>query len=176
MIVERFKTPFAEQPLYQCAKCGEVKPSYCFTQAIRNTYRNGLQSYCKDCMYNYGKQHRKDNLELYRKRQRESYSKSFEGRIRALLKVTSSDRSALDFDWCWEQLKQQDFKCCITGIPLTYEVRSPTTVSIDRIDPAKGYTKDNVRFVCWWINAAMGNWGLDKLKGFIKEWNDNQQI
>ena len=38
----------------------------------------------------------------------------------------------------------------------------PLGKSIDRIDPEKGYTKDNVRLVSYWYNRTRNNWG-DKL-------------
>lgn len=39
--------------------------------------------------------------------------------------------------------------------------QSPFSMSIDRIMPAKGCVVENVRFVCWWLNAACGSWGLE---------------
>ena len=79
------------------------------------------------------------------------------------------DRTALDFEWAWAKLVEQDFRCSLTGIAFTWGVKDPTTLSIDRIDPSKGYTKENVRFVCWWVNAAMGTWGFDMLQQLIRE-------
>jgi hypothetical protein len=35
-----------------------------------------------------------------------------------------------------------------------YSNRHPQTPSIDKIDPTKGYTKDNIQVVCWWYNSA----------------------
>jgi hypothetical protein len=165
-----------------CARCKQDKPVEAFSLAPRNTYREGRQSYCRACMAEYGKQDREKNRERYseknKERHKRTYNVSFETRLQTLLRATSSDRSALDFDWCWDRLVKQEFRCEITKIPLTYETSLPTSLSIDRIDSSKGYTKDNVRFVCWWINAAMGNWGLTKLKEFIKEWEsfDSQQV
>ncbi len=51
-----------------------------------------------------------------------------------------------------------------------YEPRNPKAMSLDRINPSKPYTNDNVRFVCLWINLAMSNWGFDKLKEVIDDW------
>lgn len=153
-----------------CFKCKQDLPDDAFNKASRNKYRNYLQSYCKDCMREFGKQHRKDNLEQYRARGRKN-NKSPVNRLKQLLGANTVDRSLLDFDWCWDKLEQLDFKCELSGIPFTWEPRQPTALSIDRIDPSKGYTKNNVRFVCWWLNAAMGNWGFERLKELIKESN-----
>lgn len=99
-----------------------------------------------------------------------------EKRIKQLLRATTVDRSLLSYEFIWTRLESNGFKCEITGIPFNWESRSPTGLSIDRIDPALPYTPENIRLVCWWINAAMGNWGLDKLKELIKEWNDYKSI
>jgi hypothetical protein len=39
-----------------------------------------------------------------------------------------------------------------------YKDRSPFAPSIDKIDPSKGYTKDNIQVVCWWYNSAKGRY------------------
>ena len=44
------------------------------------------------------------------------------------------------------------------------------TVSLDRRDPTKGYTIQNVRVVCWAINAAMGTWGEEVLRSLMAAW------
>ena len=151
-----------------CCKCNLDLPETSFANAIRNIRRNGKQSYCKPCMREYGKQHCKDNKEHYKQRAR-NWNKSPERRLKLLLNASTVDRSQLDFDWAWNKLQQLDFKCEVSGIPFTWDARQPTALSIDRIDPTIGYTKENVRFICWWLNAAMGNWGLEKLKELIKE-------
>lgn len=35
-----------------------------------------------------------------------------------------------------------------------YGTRSPYTPSIDKINPLKGYTKENSQVVCWWYNVS----------------------
>jgi hypothetical protein len=87
--------------------------------------------------------------------------------LRFLLKANTVDRS-------WDRLVKNDFKCEITKIPFSFEPSQPNSMSIDRIDNTKGYTKDNVRFVCWWLNCAMNQWGLDKLKEMIDLWYKNK--
>lgn len=93
-------------------------------------------------------------------------------KLKTLLSVQHIDRSELDFDWCWNELQKQNFCCKITGRPFIWEPKHPQTLSIDRINPKLGYTKENVRFVCWWVNTAMGNWGLELLKELVKDLND----
>jgi hypothetical protein len=54
--------------------------------------------------------------------------------------------------YLWEKQKGL---CALTGIPMTYkfyEGRVNTNLSVDRIDSAKGYSKDNVQLVCMAAN------------------------
>lgn len=45
--------------------------------------------------------------------------------------------------------------CSMTGLPFSRESgRKPWAASLDRIDPAKGYTEENVRAVVWMYNAC----------------------
>lgn len=57
----------------------------------------------------------------------------------------------------WEK---QSGRCLLTGIPMT-TVRGngwqiPTNVSIDQIKHRYGYTKENVRLLCWQANMMRG--------------------
>lgn len=158
--------------LYFCHRCKQNLPEEVFSKSSRNTKRGGVQSYCKPCALEYGRQHRKDNAESYRERSRQA-AKTLESRLRTLLTANTVDRSNLEYDWCLQRIKENGCKCEITGIPFTFEPKDPTSLSIDRINPQVGYIPENVRFVCWWVNAAMGNWGLKKLKELIKEWEVN---
>ncbi len=53
---------------------------------------------------------------------------------------------------------QQHGKCEVSGIPMTWRQGkvTGTTVSIDRVDPEKGYSADNVRLVCYAVNLFKG--------------------
>lgn len=51
--------------------------------------------------------------------------------------------------------------CAVTGIPFDMEVKlrgcghmAPWSPSLDRIEPSKGYTKENCRMVVWMYNCA----------------------
>lgn len=51
-------------------------------------------------------------------------------------------------------------ECEISGLPFNLGGgRTWDSPSIDRIDPTKGYTLNNVRVVCHAVNSAMGDWG-----------------
>ena len=56
--------------------------------------------------------------------------------------------------------------CPVLGIPLFYTKgkRTDNTPSVDRIDPTRGYTKDNVVVVSWKANNMKGSMSFDELK------------
>jgi hypothetical protein len=72
----------------------------------------------------------------------------------ALQRMNKSIQGRIDFGHCE-----------VSG--LEFDLGSPVVVwnspSIDRIEPALGYVPSNIRIVCFALNSAMGNWGLDKL-------------
>lgn len=54
----------------------------------------------------------------------------------------------------WELFLKQDGKCALTGYPIKLS-RNPKserpTASLDRLDPSKGYTRDN----CQWVHKTV---------------------
>lgn len=62
----------------------------------------------------------------------------------------------LEWQGVYEGLKKRGFKCAQTGIPLHLNNKgtSPWAPSIDRIDPKKGYSPENVQVVCYMYNTA----------------------
>lgn len=65
----------------------------------------------------------------------------------------------LEVSWVFKQLKNN--RCAVTDLPFQISGindappgRHSLSPSIDRIDPLKGYTKDNCRLVIWWYNIA----------------------
>jgi hypothetical protein len=66
-------------------------------------------------------------------------------------------------------LLEQDYRCAISGSYFTHDAfsgegTSPYQPSVDRIDPGRGYERDNVRIVCLMVNYAMSNWGEEPLR------------
>lgn len=157
----------------KCSKCKLEKDNSSFSKTSKPSHlRSGWQAYCKSCSLEAGNAWRSRNKERTNQNAR-LRANNLISRLKQLLNANTVDRSELDLDWCLQRLERLNCCCEITGIPFSYTARSPTGLSIDRIDPTLGYTKDNVRFVCWWINAAMGNWGLEKLQDLIKMWDTN---
>lgn len=67
----------------------------------------------------------------------------------------------------WERCEG---RCSVSGLDFSFErfdralVKYPFGPSIDRIDPRKGYTLANTRFVCTATNFAMNQWGSNVLR------------
>lgn len=69
-------------------------------------------------------------------------------------------------EWAIEQMKASDYRCPLTDIPFSVsESRAsfarPHAPSLDRIDPKRGYTTDNVRVVVFVVNLMISDWGED---------------
>lgn len=41
-----------------------------------------------------------------------------------------------------------------------HKIQRPDSKSLDRIDPTKGYTPDNIRVISWKANGMLNNWNL----------------
>lgn len=75
----------------------------------------------------------------------------------------------LDKAYLVELAYQSNFQCSVSGIGFEIDKEnggrvSPWSPSIDRRDSTGGYTKDNVRLVCYAVNVAMNEWGEDVLR------------
>lgn len=57
--------------------------------------------------------------------------------------------------------------CPVLGIPIKQGY--PNTASLDRIDPSKGYTKDNVRVISHRANSLKSNATVEELELVLKD-------
>ena len=96
--------------MLECLKCNQIKQPTEFHVGSRNTKRGGRQTYCKTCMREYGQ---KWGI-THKENQRASYERNKskpENKLKCLLKVQHIDRIDLDFNWAWDKLQNQNFKC-----------------------------------------------------------------
>jgi len=63
----------------------------------------------------------------------------------------------------WDILDKQNYKCFYTGIPLSPHEKTNWRLSRERIDPGKGYAKDNVCFICMELQTAHTQWSRKKV-------------
>lgn len=74
----------------------------------------------------------------------------------------------IDTAWVLRAIERQGGRCAVSGLPFSYERglptkdgRNPMAPSVDRIDNAKGYEKNNCRLVILAVNVALNLWGDD---------------
>jgi len=75
--------------------------------------------------------------------------------------VTSAKQRAggdITTDMIFQMWVEQDARCALSGIKMTWGggKLQPNTLSMDRIDPLKGYFVGNVRLVCHAVNMFRG--------------------
>lgn len=60
--------------------------------------------------------------------------------------------------------------CPVLGIPIRMERGRQTdnSLSIDRVDPKRGYTPDNVVFVSWKVNRLKSNATLQEMRQMVE--------
>ena len=138
-----------------CKKCDKTLNIDRFSK--NRSRRDGRQPYCKDCIVEMGV----DNI----------LSRMYKGcrnRARKLgveFSISKSDLIMLN--------NQQDGRCAVTGVTLNWEPvqrlrgaqrKCPfDRVSIDRIDPTKGYTQDNIQLVTEAANRIKGTSTMHEL-------------
>lgn len=81
----------------------------------------------------------------------------------------------LNHDFLLDLWTLQGGRCAISGRildlnPYGYKGQvNPNAPSIDRVVPNKGYTKNNIRFVCYQVNVALSEFGDEALKQLCKD-------
>lgn len=147
----------------KCKHCSAVKPLELFVK--NKGCKDGHTNKCKDCeaswkqqYYSKNKQHITNRNNLYRANNPKWYSRSLEQRLRYVIQLGIGRAKKkriiwnLSLDFLTQLWEKQGGVCVYSGVPLSYEDNHPHTVSLDRIDSSKGYTEDNVQFVCTLVN------------------------
>ena len=58
--------------------------------------------------------------------------------------------------------------CPITGAKLKPQGRDPNSMTLDKVDPTKGYIKSNVRVISWRANKLKSNGTLEEFEKIIE--------
>jgi hypothetical protein len=135
-----------------CSKCKKELPLSSFTKHSKN--KDGLQGSCRECNNKLSKEwnaKNKDSLILKRLKER-------------------SIQKGLDFDLTVADI-DVPLKCPVFGFDLHRNHKVPlfNSPSVDRVDPTKGYTKDNIQIISQLANAMKQNASPEQLLKFA-EW------
>jgi hypothetical protein len=167
---------FSLQHSKACKVCAVLKPLSDYDKVRK--CRSGLRNTCRDCR---NVQRREAQAKKYppgtrrpRNWKRDiEYSNGRRRRHVILYLIQAAKRRArkkkiqFDIDQHMDELieRGKPMRCELSGIPLQMAngTRDYNSISLDRVDGSKGYTIDNVRIVCWAINAAAGTWGLKRV-------------
>lgn len=76
------------------------------------------------------------------------------------------ERASLTLESLLNLIEQQEYKCALTGVPLTCDLQvgliSKTNASIDRLDAGGPYILGNIQLVCRAVNSFRGNLSIEE--------------
>ncbi|MGH1373609.1 MAG: hypothetical protein ACRBBW_16330 [Cellvibrionaceae bacterium] len=87
---------------------------------------------------------------------------------------------SITFEWCMEQLREQDYRCRHTKIPLQLrdpfsgDTANPWSPSLDRYHSSFGYTPENTHLVSSIYNYAKNTYTHEDVVRFSKELLNNE--
>ncbi len=158
---------FDEQNQLICAKCLIYLSEDSFDiNKNGRWFRNFKDRRCKSC-----------KKKQYEKRRVESRGSGIERlvveRYCSIRERAKKNGWIVDFDkdYLLELWEKQNHLCALTKIEMTallFNGRTPTNMSVDRIDSTKGYTKDNIQLVCMAVNQMKSDLTYSELLFFCK--------
>ena len=151
----------------KCRNCSEYKIPEDFDVDNTKPYRGNRDTRCKHCKAVSAKnrrtqRNRTDALD------RIFIERLCGARTRAKIKNLYFDLTIEDLENIY---RDQNGCCALSGIPMTYAIgkgRVPTNISIDQIDPGKGYTRSNIQLVCMAVNQMKSDLCITELLVFCK--------
>jgi len=151
----------------RCTKCSEYKNPTEFDVNSDKPHRDCKDTRCKKC-----KAKAANNRRTQRSRTDQFHRvfvERFQGmRDRAKVHDIPMELSIEDLKKLYEK---QEHKCAISGIEMTTILgkgRIPTNISIDQINPGKGYTAENTQLVCMAVNQMKSDLTIEELLVFCK--------
>ena len=158
-----------------CGQCHESKPLSEFTRAKSSAnYKMAVleyHTYCKACNAVRARQWRKEHpayrgtgkLNQYPKEDRLLLSAIRQRLSDAKTRATKSGSGPVTVTEheLYLLFLEQDRKCALTGATLAVEKKHPLCLSLDKKDPNKGYTLENVQWLAWAVNRAKGDLHID---------------
>lgn len=154
-----------------CNDCGVTKSLDEFTKAKASAnYKTSNQThhtYCKMCNARRAREWRASRpgyrgsgkISKYPKEDRFLVS-AIRQRLadaKARCKKLGKPLPEVSFEDLYKIFITQNRKCALTGADLLVEKDHPLCLSLDQIDPSKGYIPSNVQWVAWCVNRAKGD-------------------
>jgi hypothetical protein len=163
-----------------CNKCRKYLDTSLFS--INAANKDKLSSKCKECDKKYQEKQRSKNYDYKREYSREyqrKRRKDFDYRIQMLINASKqrARQKGIEHTLTVGELKSIfpiDNVCPILGIDLVFSTTgfSDNSPSVDKIDPSKGYTLDNVQVISWRANRLKSDATveeLEKVVAFLKQ-------
>ena len=143
--------------------------------------KDGLRTFCKESQKQKKKQYRQENLQKLKERDKIYYQNNKDkikqrnqtaNGMYVLYKKRANRRGinfTLTLEWFEEQSKLPEFNVCsITGTTFVQGANHPFSRSLDRIISTKGYTPENVRWICFKLNSFKSDLKLEEIALIVK--------
>lgn len=151
--------------LRPCGTCGKMlsaDPEHFYQKKD-----GGLSSECRDCF----RQRSSKNQKTRHHAGGVDYHLSYITRGARQRAKQSGIEYDIDAEFLKVLLKQQGGLCAISRVSLTFikgQGHIATNASLDRIDSARGYTKDNIQLVAHQVNTMKSNMSVNQLVAWCK--------
>lgn len=141
-----------------CSMCHTEKALIEFSRSSKPG-SNGYQYHCKSCSAEYKRAHKARIKKVTQANHGRDYRKGLLRAARHRAKCKN-----IPFNITTEDLEKIDI-CPVLGIPIfTHSLNNPNAPSIDRIIPALGYVKGNVKIISRRANTLKGDATVDEIK------------
>lgn len=153
----------------KCFKCKKWLELESFSKN-RHVF-GGYQKVCKNCFADYEcvkKGYKEKSKKL--KNNIEEYFKGRSSNIKSRIRNKNLEFD-LDGEFLYNLYLQQNKKCFYSEIEILHNVGcyQYNSISVERLDPDLGYTKDNVVLCAYSINSFKGCMSEKQFKDFLKE-------
>ena len=160
----------------KCSKCQTLKPLIEFNKTKTN--KDGLSYLCKPCNGKSSKAYRQRNHKRYYQAQKIARQTEpvFVSQTLYNLKTRSKKKSLVvevTQEFLLGLLQKSNYLCAVTGLEMNLETHlrkkaNPFKASLDRIDSSKGYTEENIQWVCWAVNQMKSDRTEEEFEFWIK--------
>lgn len=148
--------------LKKCSKCNRKKRVERFYRDSHS--KDGIHSVCKSCQKK-TREKLKDDGDV-------SYAA---GKILSSMKYRAKKKNFEPPEFTKKEIEDilENGKCEVTNRSfecsnITDYSKNPFNASPDRIDNSKGYTKDNVRWVMFWVNNCRGDYSIEFFRKLLR--------